>query len=507
MSAGDLNGDGKDDIIFLAYNINSPTQIYTLIAYSNGDGTFAAPQQLNVSPAIVGGTLLDLNNDHKTDILSNDEQGNLVALLGNGNGTFQAPVVTSNLPSTIISAINDLNGDGIPDLLLYDNGVNYYVALGDGHGGFTSTGNTVNTGVTAGFVYILGLQAFNKGGEVGLLLLVAEDESENTTNNYLVFVPGNGDGTFGTPQTGATLTGHNPHSDTPVSYAGGSADFFQDGNYEGILVGSTDICCETDLVNVSSSGIASIQTLSSYSSLYSNARPTPNGDPQVSSGVYPLTFGPHQAGFVDGNGMVFTFTSIGQGALTYLPTYFFNFATSSTTPLSSPLQFFGTTPFVTSSVTAQPPLSISNLNIASANTNCCSANVTFTPGQSGAFSGVVSINSNDSASPLNLPVFAYTGTPAITASPATIAFGDVEDGNKSSQQVTVTNTSRSPAYVTQIAFSGTIQATQTNNCTGPITSTCSITVTFTPTVPSQAANETALRNFLRGLPSQAPRTS
>jgi hypothetical protein len=495
--SADFNGDGKQDIAFLANNGNINI---LFIADGNGDGTFGSPQQINlsVSPSL-SFYLLDLNNDHKTDILFNDANGDIVALLGNGDGTFQAPVITSlsSLPATFIVATGDLNGDGFPDLLV--NGANYYVALGNGHGGFTSTRNAVDLGptvqpppptqeISANFV---GMQDFNQDKKSDLLFVVtAIDFLENTTTNTPLFIPGNGDGTFGTAQPGNPLTGMDPiNQDMPVNYySGGVADFYQNGNYEALLIGGTEYCCELDLVMVSN-GIATAQRLSSYSSsfedLSNNYYFSSSDDPEGLAGAAPLTFGPNQNGFVDENGMLFLFTSA-QGALAYLPSYYLNFATAPATPATSTLQFFGINFSDFSSMTAQPPLSVSNQNLTPTNptspiTSCCSADVTFTPSQSGPFSGVVVINGNNGASPINIPVFAYTGTPALAASPATLNLGYVKVGETSAQSVTLTNTSGSPAYITQIAFLGNIQVSQKNDCTGSITSTCFITVTFAPT--------------------------
>lgn len=510
--AADFNGDGKPDLVFIAYTATNRSQAFILIAFGNGDGTFATPQQISASPSSNAPLyLVDLNNDQKTDILFNDSSGNIVALLGNGNGTFQTPVITSptSLPATFIEAINDLNGDGFPDLLV--SGSNYYVALGNGHGGFTSTGNAVDLGpsvqpTSTGSEEIsttfAGMQDLNQDKKADLLFVVTVTNFlEYTTTNTLLFLPGNGNGTFGTAQPGNPLTGMDPiDQNMPVTYySGGVADFYQNGNYEALLIGGTSFCCELDLVTVSN-GIAVAQGLPSYSSSFENLSFEysfgSSDDPERPAGASPLTFGPHQSGFVDGNGMVFLFTP-SQGALAYLPSYYLNFATAPATPATSTLQFFGINPSDFSSVTAQPPLSVSNQNLTPTNptnpvTSCCSADVTFTPSQSGPFSGVVAINGNNGANPLNIPVFAYTGTPALTASPATLNFGYVKVGATSTQTITLTNTSGSPAYLAQITFLGNIQATQTNTCSGLITSTCSITVTFAPT---QIASETGAMNI------------
>jgi hypothetical protein len=105
---------------------------------------------------------------------------------------------------------------------------------------------------------------------------------------------------------------------------------------------------------------------------------------------------------------------------------------------------------------------------------------TYTPG---AFT--FDLGSGDSGWSLTpqLTAFPDPATPgALTASPASLSFGDVNSGSSSSAQaVTVTNPDSSAASVSSISVTGDF--TQTNNCGSSIAAggSCTVDVTFAPT--------------------------
>jgi len=139
MAAGDLNGDGKLDLVLKGGDTRTLS-----VLLGNGDGTFKTPQvtdepqdsSLDVQQA-------DVNNDHKLDVML--QSG---VLLGNGDGTFRVAILYPDYGFRGISkvAVADLNGDGKPDLIASidtatgaNTGDIYGLAtlLGDGTGHFT----------------------------------------------------------------------------------------------------------------------------------------------------------------------------------------------------------------------------------------------------------------------------------------------------------------------------------------------------------------------------------
>src|SRR3954468_20020714 len=90
IGAGDLNGDGNADIVYV------DTVIHILI--SNGDGTFQPETTLNPGMATRAVAIADVTGDGHPDILAagNVTTNAIVSVfLGNGDGTFQVPALTS----------------------------------------------------------------------------------------------------------------------------------------------------------------------------------------------------------------------------------------------------------------------------------------------------------------------------------------------------------------------------------------------------------------------------
>ena len=196
VALGDVNGDGKLDII-TANGISNTASVLL----GNGNGTFQSQATFAVGPNAQSVALGDVNGDGKLDIITANQGSNDASvLLGNGNGTFAATnnFFTGNAGPFFV-ALGDVNGDGKLDIITANqNSSAASVLLGNGNGSFglvtifSSGTNSQPRGVTLGDV----------NGDGRLDIITANNGSASAS-----LLLGNGNGTFQTAATFATGTG------------------------------------------------------------------------------------------------------------------------------------------------------------------------------------------------------------------------------------------------------------------------------------------------------------
>jgi hypothetical protein len=142
--AADFNKDGKADVAVVG-TISSPFSYIVSVSLSNGDGTFSAPNNVNVSPqaaeplSIAAG---DFNNDTNPDIIVLSRQaGGVAVLLGNGSGGFTfSGAGTTPLGTGFDSvAVGHFNNDTLLDAVVTDSARRrVLVLIGAGSGVFVT---------------------------------------------------------------------------------------------------------------------------------------------------------------------------------------------------------------------------------------------------------------------------------------------------------------------------------------------------------------------------------
>ena len=257
LATADVNGDGKTDILVAnecANNTNCNNGLVSVLL-GNGDGTFQPGGSFSSGGEyalwIATG---DVNGDGKADIVvtnecqtsSNCSQGLLSVLLGNGDGTFQTPVTyaTNNDGQSVVLA--DINGDGKLDIVLAsecsddscDSGA-VSVLLGNGDGTFQSP-----LTYSSGGLYSLGLAVADVNGDGKADVLVTNEclSNSNCSNGLVSVLLGNGDGTFQTPVT--YNTGGNDADAVQV------ADMNGDGKLDLVVENACSSDCSSGAISV-----------------------------------------------------------------------------------------------------------------------------------------------------------------------------------------------------------------------------------------------------------------
>jgi hypothetical protein len=188
------------------------------------DPMFRLPPRLGIFPP--GGNDLitaDMNGDGRADLVSfRDDLGNVSVLLSRGDGSFGPPINDAlNLPSGSGLwglAAADLNGDGRPDVvtlwhLAGSQTVTAIVLLGMGDGTFASRTdyplNSINFSLNDVVFFAFGDLTGDGRPDIVVEKDVAGD-STHPVRAHFVVLPGNGDGTFGTPIESTTDSGLEP---------------------------------------------------------------------------------------------------------------------------------------------------------------------------------------------------------------------------------------------------------------------------------------------------------
>ncbi len=150
---GDLNNDGKQDIVVAGALPHNTTDNFISTYLGNGRGVFALAQTVNLGSGSLKGDIAlgDWNEDGNLDVafpktstqIPHEPSTSILLYFGDGHGHLSAgPVLTvGEEPHTVIAV--DVNHDGHLDLANTNRTDGTVTALlGDGNGNFTVSSTT-----------------------------------------------------------------------------------------------------------------------------------------------------------------------------------------------------------------------------------------------------------------------------------------------------------------------------------------------------------------------------
>ncbi|MFC5490815.1 beta strand repeat-containing protein [Dokdonella soli] len=130
VTAADINGDGKPDLIVANYGDNTVSVLLNTTAPGAATSSFAAQQTFATGSNPYSVTAADVNGDGKPDLIVANLNDNTVSVLlnttapGAATPTFatQQTFATGSIPVAVTAA--DVNGDGKPDLIVANRNAN-----------------------------------------------------------------------------------------------------------------------------------------------------------------------------------------------------------------------------------------------------------------------------------------------------------------------------------------------------------------------------------------------
>jgi hypothetical protein len=205
--AGDFNGDGQPDVVYLnalpgSLGVDAKVTVLLSQGANPPISVSSAPFPCPGSGQGISMTTADLNKDNRLDLILACPTGYVAVLLGNGDGSFSNPVFYAVFGAQTLASPVDLNGDGFLDVAVTSatssGAVSVVVLLNQGSAnpGVLLAPKSYIVSTAASFFPAIGTGDFNGDGRQDFIV-------GNSTSKLSVLY-GNGDGTLQPPQTAST---------------------------------------------------------------------------------------------------------------------------------------------------------------------------------------------------------------------------------------------------------------------------------------------------------------
>jgi hypothetical protein len=205
VAAGDLNGDGRPDVIVSNYNAASISVLINTTEPGVIAGSFGALQTFATGRQPLSVALVDINGDGKQDVVVANQRDNTVSVLlntafpGNTSAFFaaQTTLATGLDPFALTSA--DVNGDGKPDLIVANTGDRTLSVLLNTTAPGAATPSFATQQVFATVLSPFAVSAADVNGDGKPDLIVVDHADGTVAVSINTTAPGAATATFGAP--------------------------------------------------------------------------------------------------------------------------------------------------------------------------------------------------------------------------------------------------------------------------------------------------------------------
>ena len=225
QAIGDLTGDGFADVVLASVGVSDPpARVYVFAG--DGTGALAPPVAHVVGSWLSPAVLVDVDEDSDVDLLAISNSGGigLKVMLADGGGGLSAPIHSASMQGASLLEVGDLDEDGHLDAVLASTGgccPDVELMLGDGAGSFVSMGLN-----PTGSPDLSSLALGDVNGDRHLDVVVTGDGPEPEGSDLVAILLGDGAGGLAPPS----------HIEIPEQHSGfdgaGLFDFEPDGDLD-----------------------------------------------------------------------------------------------------------------------------------------------------------------------------------------------------------------------------------------------------------------------------------